>query len=167
MLKQIVMLSTMLTATQGYACNLPLCKPEPKVIYHTTTVEKPSPVIANPDSNSYAKSDSKAGNQTQATTGQQVITINMPQATKPYVIKRTKYKTKKVIVYKTNPNRLLFLVGQTKTKQQLQFDCCDVKATRAYELDYGLQYIRDFNTFSGSLLYTVNKSYYIGLGVNW
>lgn len=167
MLKQVVALSVMLTASQSYACNLPLCKPEPKVIYHTTTVEKPSPVVANPYSVSDAKADAKAGNQTQATTGQQVITINMPQATKPFVIKRTKYRTKKVIVYKTNPNRLLFLVGQTKTKQTLQFDCCDVKATRAYELDYGLQYIRDFGAFSGSLAYTVNKSYYIGLGVNW
>lgn len=139
-------------------------KPVTKTIYVNRTVEKP--VGAPVNVNSSAAST--------ATTGQQSQSIVIQQAPqKPVVVKlkrtiikhRTKTKRTKVLVYK--PNRLLLLGGATKTRLDIDFDCCNLDIKRRYEPDFGLQYIRDFGTLSASIAATSNRSMYLGLGVNW
>lgn len=162
-----VMLITMATVADGKV----ICKeelPKPKIVYKTVTVKEQ---VKEP-MKAMADADATATGQATATTGQQVITINMPQPTKERVrtIKRTIYKTRKVTVIKnvTDPNRLLLMVGQSKTKMKVEFDdCCNIKAKREYEPDFGLQYLRDFSGVTGSIMGTTNKNYYLGVGINW
>lgn len=100
-------------------------------------------------------------------TGNQKIIINMPkQKAKTKTIVKVKYK--KVKINKSNLNRVQVFVGQTKTKQEVkEVNCCDIEAIRKHEPDIGIQYLRDFGNFTGSIMGTINQSYYIGIGVNW
>lgn len=151
------------------------CKEKPvvvkKKIYATHKIVAPpaAPCCAKQEVKSEAKTDVEA----KAHTGNQSIVINMPTKAITKTITKVKYKTKIKIVKKTvfvyKPNRLLFLVGQSKTKILVEeHDCgCSISVKRKYEPDLGLQYIRDFGSFSGSLMGTTNKSYYVGLGFNW
>ena len=135
--------------------------PKPRTVYITKTVE----AKATP-SNTAATASSTA------TTGNQVVTVVQPTP-KPVVVKlkrtiikhRTKVVQKKVLVYK--PNRLLLLGGVTKTRLDIDFDCCNLDIKRRYEPDFGLQYIRDFGTLSAGISATVNRSVYLNLGVNF
>jgi hypothetical protein len=103
-----------------------------------------------------------------ATTGNQTVTVAIPNP-KPIVIRRTYWRYKdrehRVEVYK--PNRLQLMLGASKTKLDIEGDCCNLTARRLYEPDVGLQYLRDFGSFTGSLMGTSNKGLYLGVGVNW
>jgi len=135
--------------------------PKPKTVYITKTVEGKSPVT-----------QAQATSTASATTGNQSIIIQQAPS-KPVVVKLTRTiikrkivkQTKKVLVY--TPNRLLFLVGATKTDLDVNLDCCNLDIKRRYEPDFGLQYIRDFGTLSASVSATSNRSLYLGLGLNW
>jgi hypothetical protein len=139
--------------------------PKPKTVYITKTVE----AKAVP-SNTAATASATATNS--ATTGNQVVNVIQPQQ-KPVVVKlkrtitkhRTKTVQKKVLVYK--PNRLLLLGGATKTRLDIDFDCCNLDVKRRYEPDFGLQYLRDFGTMSAGISATANRSVYLNLGINW
>lgn len=161
-----------LFATTALAEDCVVCKkPEPpkKVIYKTVTVKEPC------CQKEASKTESKSDASVDSSTGNQTITINFPPPApvvtpvKVKVIKRTLIKTrvKKVAVYHYDPNRLLLLVGQTKTKMEVEGDCCYLTANRKYEPDFGLQYVRDFGHVSGTVIGTLNKSLYLGLGFNW
>jgi len=154
------------------------CKPKQEVVKKKVhTVAKAAPVAVPCCEKQDLKSDSKAealaDAEAKATTGNQSIVINMPTKAVTKTITKVKYKTKIKTVKKTvfvyKPNRLLFLLGQSKTKLQIEEDdCkCSLSAKRKYEPDVGLQYLRDFGHFTGSIVGTTNKGYYIGLGVNW
>jgi len=139
--------------------------PKPKTVYITKTVEAKA-VPSNTNNQATATATNSA------TTGNQVVNVIQPQQ-KPVVVKlkrtiikhRTKTVQKKVLVYK--PNRLLLLGGATKTRLDIDFDCCNLDVKRRYEPDFGLQYIRDFGTLSAGISGTMNRSLYLNLGVNW
>jgi hypothetical protein len=61
----------------------------------------------------------------------------------------------------------MLLGGATKTRLDIDFDCCNLDIKRRYEPDFGLQYIRDFGTLSAGISATANRSVYLTLGVNW
>ena len=152
----ILILVGILLATDAGACP-DQCPPKPRTIYITKTVEsKATPASA---SNS-------------ATTGNQVVNVIQPQP-KPIVVKlkrtiikhRTKTKRVRVNYYKNN--RLMLLGGATKTKLDIDFDCCNLDIKRRYEPDFGLQYIRDFGTLSAGIIATSNRSVYLNIGVSW
>jgi hypothetical protein len=139
--------------------------PKPKTVYITKTVEaKATPSNTNNQATATATNS--------ATTGNQVVNVIQPQQ-KPVVVKlkrtiikhRTKTVQKKVLVYK--PNRLLLLGGATKTRLDIDFDCCNLDIKRRYEPDFGLQYLRDFGTISAGISATANRSLYLNVGVNW
>ena len=151
-----------------------ICCLTKKPVQKDPVVVRVSSPVAQPkqDLNSSAKGENKADAGAKATTGNQTITINIPQpkqATK--IIYRTKREVREVKVYKkkTNPNRLQLLLGATKTKQEVTTDGCGcaITAKRAYEPDLGIQYLRDFGSFTGSVAATRNESFYIGIGFNW
>ena len=108
-----------------------------------------------------------------ATTGNQTVTVIVPPAPRPVVIHKTVYRTrtrvKKVEIYHYNPNRLQLMLGMTKTKQEITSNACgcELTAHRAYEPDVGAQYLRDFGSFTGSIMATKNQSFYLGVGFNW
>lgn len=139
-------------------------EPVTKTVYVNRIVEKPvgAPVNVNSSANAAA------------TTGQQTQSIVIQQAQpKPVVVKlkRTIIKHRKVIKHKRvnyyKNNRLLLLGGVTKTRLDIDFDCCNLDIKRRYEPDFGLQYIRDFGILSASIAATSNRSIYAGLGINW
>lgn len=150
-------------------CILKKKEPEPKVIYKTKwktkVVEKPVYIKAKEKKCCSKKKSSYQ----RVKTGNQKVIIQMPkQKTKTIIKYRTRVKVKKKVINETNPNRLQVLVGQSKTKQKVEeVDCCALKATREHELDFGLQYSRDFGNVTGSVTGTLNQSYYLGIGVNW
>lgn len=117
------------------------------------------------------ESQAKADAASHAATGNQTITINMPQPTKVVTrrVTRIKHVDREVRVYVYKPNRLQLLIGESKTKLAIKEDACgcSLSASRKYEPDFGLQYLRDFGGFTGSLAGTMNKSFYLGLGFNW
>jgi hypothetical protein len=110
-----------------------------------------------------------------ATTGNQVVTVVVPPSPPPKVIvvTRTVYRTRvkrhRTNIYHYNPNRIQLLVGETKTKQEITTNACGciMSATRVYQPDVGIQYLRDFGSFTGSVIYTQNQSFYLGVGFNW
>lgn len=109
-----------------------------------------------------------------ATTGSQVVTVVVPPS-KPVVIvlhktvHHTKIKKVTKVVEVITPNRLQVLLGVSRTKQQIsESSCgCTLTATRVYQPDVGLQYLRDFGSFTGSLTATQNQALYVGVGFNW
>lgn len=150
-------------------CPLKKEEPKPKVIYKTKwktkTVEKP--VYIKEKAKKCCSKNKKSYQRVK--TGNQKVIIQMPkQKTKTIIKYRTRVKIKKKVINETSPNRLQLLVGQSKTKQKVEeVDCCALKATREHEIDFGLQYSRDFGSITGSVTGTLNQSYYLGLGVNW
>lgn len=105
--------------------------------------------------------------QSSATTGSQTVTINLPPP-QPRVLslykERSVEKTK--MLYK--PNRLQLLLGLSKTDLDIKDDgCCSVTAKTKREPDIGLQYLRDFGSFTGSVMGTINENVYVGVGFNW
>lgn len=142
-----------------------LKKPVPtKTVYVNRTVEKPVGAPVNVNSSAAAN----------ATTGQQTQSIVIQQAPqKPVVVKlkhtiiKHRTKTKQIRINHYKNNRLLLLGGVSKTRLDIDFDCCNLDIKRRYEPDFGLQYIRDFGTLSASIAATSNRSMYLGLGVNW
>lgn len=175
-MKHILIIALLLASTTAYAdCKKKdPCEPKPKVVYKTVTVKEHVQTPAKADAAAKttvgtaakALNQAKAANQTQASTGHQTITINMPHPERTRVVHKTRYRAKYVNV--TNPNRLQLLLGLSKTKLQVEeTDCCTFKAKREYEPDLGLQYLRDFGGFTGSIMGTTNRSLYLGLGFNW
>ena len=156
----ILILVGILIATDAGACP-DQCPPKPRTIYITKTVESK----ATP-----ANATASASNS--ATTGNQVVNVIQPQP-KPIVIKlkRTVIKHRKVIkhirINHYKNNRLMLLGGATKTKLDIDFDCCNLDIKRRYEPDFGLQYIRDFGTLSAGIIATSNRSVYLNIGVSW
>jgi hypothetical protein len=142
-----------------------LKKPTPtKTVYINRTVEKPVGAPVNVTSSTSAA----------ATTGQQTQSIVIQQAPqKPVVVKlkrtviKHRTKTKHIRINHYKNNRLLLLGGATKTRLDIDFDCCNLDIKRRYEPDFGLQYTRDFGTLSASIAATSNRSMYLGLGFNW
>lgn len=160
-----ILLALLLGAAPAKAECAPLCPPKPKTVVVTKTVQAPAP-------NQTATASGSA--QSVLTEGDHVQTVNVSvPAPKPLVLVRTvkrtitKVRVKRVPVYVYRPNRLLLLVGQSKTAFSYTESCCDIRIRQAYQPDVGLQYIRDFGRVSGSLSYTWSKSYYLGLGFNW
>jgi hypothetical protein len=158
--------------TTCYTCAPP--PPKPKVIYKT--IEKQAPCCdkdkGRTDANASAASEASTGSQT-ATTGNQSVIVNIPKQFPTRIIIRERYRTKikheKEIVEVFKPNRLQLLLGLSKTKMEVETDPCGcvLSAKRVYEPDVGLQYLRDFGSFTGSIAGTVNKNVYLGLGFNW
>lgn len=146
--------------SETVCCEIKKAAPTTKTVYVNRTVEKPVGAPVNAAST--------------ATTGQQTQSIVIQQTqSKPVVVKlkrtiikhRTKVKQIRINHYKNN--RLLLLGGVSKTRLDIDFDCCNLDIRRRYEPDFGLQYIRDFGTLSASIAATSNRSMYLGLGVNW
>lgn len=103
------------------------CPPKPKVVtVYKTQIQKQEVPKVETQAETKALSEAVADAEAQATTGNQTITINMPQPVK--VLKRTitkkvtKIKKVKVLVYK--PNRLQLFLGLTKTKLEIEQTCC-------------------------------------------
>lgn len=178
-MKTIVMLLLTLAPTVVYAksnntqteCNL---KPKPvvkKPKQVKKVVQKHKEVCCAEDDDIITSSQATTGSQN-ATTGNQVVNVTVPNtnsSNKVRVIERIQVRTKRVVktVNTSNPNRILFLAGVSRTKLDIEGDCCNLTATKKHELDLGVQYIRDFGSFSGSVTGTMNQSFFIGLGVNW
>jgi hypothetical protein len=119
-----------------------------------------------------AKSGATTGNQ-KATTGNQVVNVIVKPAPQPRpatkVITKIKYKTKVKKVKIHHHNRLQIMVGASKTQQEVTQDACGctLTAKRVYQPDAGVQYLRDFGGFTGSIMATQNQSMYLGVGFNW
>ena len=127
--------------------------------------------LTTTNSNQASAGGGGAGADSSGGTQNQVVNVIVPPTQQVHVITKTYYKTKvkKTNVYHYNPNRLQLLVGVSKTKQEVTQDgCgCTLTAKRVYEPDAGLQYLRDFGSFTGSIMATKNESFYLGLGFNW
>lgn len=156
-----------ISSARAAACEerCPPAPPKPRTVYITKTVEAKS---APSNTNNRATATVSSA----ATTGNQTVNVIQPQQ-KPIVVKlrrtiikhRTKVKHIRVNHYRNN--RLLLLGGATKTRLNIDFDCCNLDVKRLYEPDFGLQYIRDFGTLSAGIAATSNRSVYLNLGVNW
>lgn len=194
-MKSLIMLTLLLFAARGYAdasepakCIPPPPKPKvvyvptppppkPKVIYVPTPPPK-EPCCQKPTTQdskneitapNAASSTSASGPQTTSTGPQtQTVTINMPTTRTFYHPQRKASTTKTTIYHLYNLNRLQLLLGLSKTKLNIEEDsCCNYRATRKYENDLGIQYLRDFGPFTGSIVGTMNQNMYLGFGVNW
>lgn len=137
-------------------------KPETKIVYKTKwkthVIEKPVVVPvekkSRPNNSNYS-----------ARTGNQQVVIQVPR-TRDRIYYKIKRRTKVVNV--TKPNRLQLLVGLSATDHELHKPtCCDLKVKSSHEPDVGLQYLRDFGWFTGSVGATFNRNFYFGLGFNW
>lgn len=160
-------------SSAAYAeCKIPGPYPvvQKKTVHKSVKVVKPAPVVlkettvpANTELNADAVSSNSNANQnaSKAVTGNQSVIVNVPAP----VVRRV-YHRKQVIV-NSNPNRLLVLIGQSKTRNEIYETCCYIKSRNTYEQDFGIQYIRDFGDFSGSVLYTNEGNRYLGLGFNF
>lgn len=163
----VFMVLLILLSGRASACEerCPPVPPKPRTVYITKTVEAKS-VPSNTNNQATATATNSA------TTGNQVVNVIQPQP-KPIVVKlkrtiikhRTKVKHIRVNHYRNN--RLLLLGGATKTRLNIDFDCCNLDIKRRYEPDFGLQYIRDFGMLSAGISATVNRSVYLNLGLNW
>jgi hypothetical protein len=100
----------------------------------------------------------------------QTVNVNTQPPVKERIVERVRIKRKRVIkeVDVTKPNRVQLLLGASKTDQVVtRDDCCVTSVDEEHEIDVGLQYLRDFGHFTGSIGGTMNKSVYLGLGINW
>jgi hypothetical protein len=163
----LILLSMFPYTTSASELKTPCCVVKKQIKKSTPTIIKASPPpVTNSNQDLSTKGENKAKSfstsktksQSQAATGNQTITINMPQPTK------TLYKTKKIIkkvtINKTNPNRLQLLLGASNSKPDTVVDDCKCSVTvkKAYEPDIGVQYLRDFSSFTGSVSATKNKN---------
>lgn len=154
--------------------------PPPKVIYRTNTVEKPV-FIPVPQAPAPVVKEEKCCEKTpdttvhKSTTGNQKVIVNIPQP-KPNVIVREKIKVqvkRKVVVKRSKvvidkPNRIQLYLGVSNTDHSVyKDDCCNVDVRSRPEADVGLQYLRDFGSFTGSVMGTKNGNFGLGLGLNW
>jgi hypothetical protein len=136
--------------------------PKPKIVVKTVEKQVPAPCCekGDVDANAAAKTAVKAS------TGSQTVNITLPTQTRTKVKVRTKKVVKEVEV--TNPNRLLLLVGVSKTDVELEEKgCCNFRAVQHFEPDVGLQYSRDFGSFTGAVGGTIQQNIHLGLGFNW
>lgn len=162
MIRTLLILCIILLSNNADACP-EQCPPKPKTIYITKTVE----AKATPSNNTATATATNS-----ATTGNQTVNVIQPQQ-KPIVVKlkrtiiKHRTKTKRIRVNHYKNNRLMLLGGVTKTRLDIDFDCCNLDIQRRYEPDFGLQYIRDFGTLSAGIAATSNRSVYLNLGVNW
>lgn len=160
----LLILVVVLLATGANACP-DQCPPKPKTVYITKTVEAKA-VPSNTNNQATATATNSA------TTGNQTVNVIQPQQ-KPIIVKlkrtviKHRTKTKHIRVNHYKNNRLMLLGGATKTRLDIDFDCCNLDIKRRYEPDFGLQYIRDFGTLSAGISATSNRSVYLNLGVNW
>jgi len=144
-------------------CSKPVKKTKPVVKAPVKVVQKKDPCC---DAGSDVTSVSKA------VTGNQTVNINTApqQPNTVRVIERIQVRTKRVTkeVNVSNPNRIQILLGASKTKLEVEQDnCCNLKADKVYEFDVGIQYLRDFGGFTGSLMGTMNGSVFVGVGANF
>jgi len=155
----------------------PCASPAPKVIVRTITKETDKNQSYQKEEQSQNTSDVQTDVKSEATArnGNQTVIIRFPvmqqpapAVAKPKIITKTVYKTKVKKVMFKRPNRFQLLLGQSKTALDVTDDgCCNFQAHRKYELDVGLQYLRDFDRFTGSFAVTKNQGMYLGVGVNW
>jgi hypothetical protein len=135
----------------------------------TAVVKKPVTVPPPPPQSCCDKGTNRNGNVNQPKQNQKVlIKIVQPAAPKERVRVRyvERWRTKRLPVRVLN--RLQLLVGYSKTDLVVNSDdCCEVSAENKREIDVGLQYLRDFGQFTGSVMGTMNGSFYVGVGVNW
>lgn len=152
------------------------CKPKPKVVYKTQwktkVVEKKVPVevrvpvpVRVPVVVKEKDPCCDKGSVTQT------VNVNTGETkVRERVIERVRIKRKRVIreVKVTDPNRLQVLIGASRTGLELEKSgCCTTHVDQKHEFDVGLQYLRDFGVFTGSIGGTLNQSVYLGLGINW
>lgn len=140
-------------------CECTKAKPK-KVKIQAKSAAKPTTSPSCCDTQSEVKSESK-------NTNAQTVTVNVKPSVYhvPYrVIERVRIR--KVAV--DHPNHLQILVGQSRTKLEVQqTDCCNFTASKKREIEAGLQYIRDFGRFTGSVMGTINENFLVGFGFNW
>lgn len=116
------------------------------------------------------QSRSEAYSQQSATTGSQTVNITLPrqESYHQYRLREVEERTKVKVKTVYNPNRIQLLLGLSRTKLEVEEEnCCQLKASTAREPDIGLQYLRDFGSFTGSITGTMNENVYVGLGFNW
>lgn len=143
--------------------------PKPKVIVKTVEKQVNTPCCEK-DKTTETDAEANASVKTgvRAETGDQTVKVNiiMPKAEKPKT--KTRIKKVEVEVEVTNPNRLLLLLGASRTGVTLEENgCCDFDAVQEYEPDVGLQYLRDVGSFTGSIGGTIQRNVYVGVGFNW
>ena len=165
MIKHVILMYTFILGSQAYAEDYCCkdCAPKPVVVKpkpKKTEKPKPHPVIKDNEK----KIENNSSSTSTASTGNQTVTVNFPsQIFKPRVV----YRLRTQEIHVTKPNRFQVLLGLSKTKMEVQSDCCNLKANRVYEYDIGVQYSRDIGGFTGSFIGTVNNSYYVGFGFNF
>jgi len=153
-------------------------KPKPK---KTIVVTKPAvvkPVVAKPEIKVVDKVDpccDKDGVQTDVNNiNVNRFNINVgdtsgsrKEAPVRYIERvRIRTEIKKVTV--SDPNRLMFLLGMSKTQPYATVDsCCTATAKAKYEPDVGLMYIRDFSSLSLGAAFTLQQSFYVTGGFNF
>lgn len=156
---KILILLTFFSTVSYAKCKIPeICKTE-KPSFHTVRKSVFKPLVPPATDRVENEAASTNQNSSQAVTGNQSVIVNVsPDRQK---------KTKRTIIVYRHSNRLQLLIGQSKTRNYLYEDCCFVRSRNKYESDFGLQYLRDFGRFTGSILYTNEGNRYIGLGVNF
>jgi hypothetical protein len=83
-------------------------------------------------------------------------------------IERVRIRTEVKKVTVSDPNRLMFLLGLSKTQPYATVDsCCTATAKAKYEPDVGLMYIRDFSSLSLGAAFTLQQSFYVTGGFNF
>jgi hypothetical protein len=148
----------------------PCSKVEKKVIKKQSAqviAPKPSNVSYAEKTQAESKQDSELRNSSEqhAKTGNQTVTVHVPP---PKVIIRTINKRVYKKIVQSNPNRLQLLGGVSKSKMDVAYDgCCNLTAKKKHEPDLGLQYLRDFGSFTGSIAGTTRENFYLGVGINW
>lgn len=100
--------------------------------------------------------------------------INVGKTDSPEKVSRVRYiervriKTETQTVMVSNPNRLMLLLGMSRTQPFATVDsCCTATAKTRYEPDLGLMYIRDFSSLSLGAAFTFRQSFYISGGFNF
>jgi hypothetical protein len=74
----------------------------------------------------------------------------------------------KKIYRNPRPNRFLLMLGESQSRYEIiQQGCCVFDIRKKPENDVGLLYMRDFGSFSGSIMGTHRGNGYIGLGFNF
>lgn len=88
---------------------------------------------------------------------------------KKYSKKRVRRIIRKAKKKFQKQNRLLLRAGVSKTGTTVRTmgDCC-MEAVARYKSDYGLIYLRDFNTgLTSSVEITINGTFMVGMGTSW
>jgi len=147
-------------------------KPKTKHAKKTVAVQTPTD-----GDNTKLHSSSTNRSVQNSTTGNQTVIVNAQPAqpvTRVIIREHVVYRQAPVnqdqtpTVYPSNQNRLQLLLGVSNTKMSVVEQTPEtLVVNKVYEPDFGIQYIRDFSRFTGSISGTLNRNFYVGVGVNW